>query len=89
MVQGQKGEFRDVIEKLRREGFVRARIDGKVVELEQPPRLEKSRAHVIEAVIDRLKISDAIQTRLTDSIELALKTGSTAWSRSSLGRPRR
>ncbi len=75
VVQGQKGEFRDVIEKLRREGFVRARIDGKVIELEQPPRLEKSRAHVIEAVVDRLKISDAIQTRLTDSIELALKTG--------------
>jgi excinuclease ABC subunit A len=39
VVQGQKGEFRDVVEKLRREGFVRARMDGKIVELEQPPRL--------------------------------------------------
>ena len=75
VVQGQKGEFRDVIEKLRREGFVRARIDGRLIELEQPPRLEKSKPHVIEAVIDRLKMSDAIRTRLTDSIELALKTG--------------
>jgi excinuclease ABC subunit A len=71
----QKGEFRDVVEKLRREGFVRARFDGRIHELEQPPRLDKSRAHTIEAVIDRLKISDAIKTRLTDSLELALKTG--------------
>jgi excinuclease ABC subunit A len=71
----QKGEFRDVVEKLRREGFVRARMDGRIVELEQPPRLDKARAHTIEAVVDRLKISDSIKTRLTDSIELALKTG--------------
>ena len=75
VIQKQKGEFRDVVEKLRREGFVRARMDGKIVELEQPPRLDKSRAHTIEAVVDRLKISDAIKTRLTDSLELALKTG--------------
>ena len=75
VIQKQKGEFRDTVEKLRREGFVRARMDGKICELEQPPRLDKSRAHTIEAVIDRLKISDAIKTRLTDSLELALKTG--------------
>jgi excinuclease ABC subunit A len=75
VIQKQKGEFRDVVEKLRREGFVRARFDGKIAELEQPPRLDKARAHTIEAVIDRLKISDSIKTRLTDSLELALKTG--------------
>jgi excinuclease ABC subunit A len=75
VIHKQKGEFRDTVEKLRREGFVRARMDGKIYELEQPPRLDKSRAHTIEAVIDRLKISDAIKTRLTDSLELALKTG--------------
>jgi excinuclease ABC subunit A len=75
VIQKQKGEFRDVVEKLRREGFVRARFDGKIAELEQPPRLDKARAHTIEAVIDRLKISNAIKTRLTDSLELALKTG--------------
>jgi excinuclease ABC subunit A len=71
----QKGEFRDVVEKLRREGFVRARMDGRIVELEQAPRLDKARAHTIEAVVDRLKISETIKTRLTDSLELALKTG--------------
>src|SRR3984957_16038288 len=75
VLQGQKGEFRDVVEKLRREGFVRARMDGRIVELEQAPRLDKSRAHTIEAVIDRLKINENIKTRLTDSLELALKTG--------------
>jgi excinuclease ABC subunit A len=75
VVQHQKGEFRDVVEKLRREGFVRARLDGKIYELEQPPRLDKNRAHTIEAVVDRLKISESIKTRLTDSLELALKTG--------------
>ena len=75
VIQKQKGEFRDVVEKLRRDGFVRARMDGKIVELEQPPRLDKARAHTIEAVVDRLKISDSIKTRLTDSLELALKTG--------------
>jgi excinuclease ABC subunit A len=75
IIQKQKGEFRDVVEKLRREGFVRARMDGRIVELEQPPRLDKSRAHTIEAVIDRLKINEAVKTRLTDSLELALKTG--------------
>ena len=74
-VHGEKGEFRDVMEKMRREGFVRARIDGRIHELEQPPRLEKSRAHTIEAVVDRLKIAESVKTRLTDSLELALKSG--------------
>jgi excinuclease ABC subunit A len=76
VIHRQKGEFRDVVEKLRREGFVRARFDGKIAELEQAPRLDKARAHTIEAVIDRLKVSESIKTRLTDSLELALKTGS-------------
>ena len=75
VITKQKGEFRDVVEKLRREGFVRARFDGKIAELETPPRLEKTKSHTIEAVIDRLKVTEAIKTRLTDSLELALKTG--------------
>ena len=75
VVQKQKGEFRDVMEKLRRDGFVRARVDGKIIELEQPPRLDKARNHTIEAVVDRLKINEGVRTRLTDSLELALKTG--------------
>src|SRR5216110_3337855 len=77
LIENQLGEFRDVIEKLKREGFVRARIDGQLMELDrpQPIRLKKTRRHTIEAVIDRLIIRDGIRVRLTDSIEIALKLG--------------
>jgi len=77
LIENQPGEFRDVIEKLRREGFVRARIDGQLIELDRPEpiRLNKNRRHRIEAVVDRLIIRDGIRVRLTDSIETALKLG--------------
>src|SRR5437762_10155789 len=77
LIENQPGEFRDVIEKLKREGFVRARIDGQLIELDRPEpiRLNKNRRHTIEAVVDRLIIRDAIRVRLTDSIETALKLG--------------
>src|SRR5437667_2127170 len=77
LIENQLGEFRDVIEKLKREGFVRARIDGQLMELDlpQPIRLNKTRQHTIEAVVDRLIIRDGIRVRLTDSIETALKLG--------------
>ncbi|PZR74399.1 MAG: excinuclease ABC subunit UvrA [Chthoniobacterales bacterium] len=77
LVQNQKGEFRDVIEKVRREGFVRIRIDGEIVELSKPDpiRLKKTEPHTIEAVVDRLVIKDGVRTRLADSVETALKWG--------------
>src|SRR6266576_1480059 len=77
LIENQMGEFRDVIEKLRREGFVRARIDGQLIELDRPEpiRLNKNRRHRIEAVVDRLIIRHGIRVRLTDSIETALKLG--------------
>jgi len=77
LIENQAGEFRDVIEKLKREGFVRARIDGQLIELDRPEpiRLNKNRRHTIEAVVDRLIIRDGIRVRLTDSIETALKLG--------------
>jgi excinuclease ABC subunit A len=77
MIENQTGEFRDVLEKLKREGFVRARIDGQLVELDrpQPIRLNKNRRHTIEAVVDRLVIRDGIRVRMADSIEAALKLG--------------
>src|SRR5204863_6401705 len=67
----------DVLEKLRREGFVRARIDRQMIELDrtEPIRLKKSERHTIEAVVDRLVVRDGIRVRLTDSIETALKWG--------------
>jgi excinuclease ABC subunit A len=77
LIEKEQGEFRDVIEKLRREGFVRARIDGQVLELDgpEPIRLKKNEQHTIEAVVDRLVVRDGIRARLTDSIETALKWG--------------
>ncbi len=78
LVQNEAGEFRDVIEKARREGFVRLRIDGETVELGSPalPKLAKSAAHTIEAVVDRLVVKDGVRPRLADSIESALRWGS-------------
>ena len=77
LINDQPGEFRDVIEKLRREGFVRARVDGQIMELDRPERirLNKSKRHTIEAVVDRLVVRDGIRIRLTDSMETALKWG--------------
>jgi excinuclease ABC subunit A len=77
IVQSEVGEFRDVLEKLKREGFVRARIDGETVELggPQPVKLHKTAAHVIEAVVDRLVVRDGVRTRLADSVDTALKWG--------------
>jgi excinuclease ABC subunit A len=77
LIENLPGEFRDVLEKLRREGFVRARIDGQMIELDrtEPIRLKKGAQHTIEAVVDRLVVRDGIRVRLTDSIETALKWG--------------
>jgi excinuclease ABC subunit A len=77
LIENQPGEFRDIIEKIRREGFVRARIDGEIMELDRSERirLNKNERHTIEAVVDRLVVRDGIRIRLTDSIETALKWG--------------
>ena len=77
IVVNERGEFRDVIEKLRREGFVRARVDGEIIELGRPEpiRLKKIESHTIEAVVDRLIIRDGVRVRLADSIDTALKWG--------------
>jgi excinuclease ABC subunit A len=77
VVRRQKGEFRDVIERLAREGFVRARVDGEFVELAADLRvkLDKKKFHTIEAVVDRLVIDSKIRVRLGDSVETALRWG--------------
>jgi len=77
VVREQKGEYRDVIERLGREGFVRARVDGAIVELADGVRvkLDPKERHTIEAVVDRLVIDDKIRVRLSDSVETALKWG--------------
>src|SRR5437870_7131383 len=77
LIENQPGQFRDVIEKIKREGFVRVRIDGEIIELHgsERIRLKKGERHTIEAVVDRLVVRDGIRVRLTDSIETALKWG--------------
>ncbi len=77
LVERETGEFRDVIEKARREGFVRLRIDGEMVDLDRPDpiKLEKNKRHVIEAVVDRLVVRAEIGQRLADSIGTALRWG--------------
>jgi excinuclease ABC subunit A len=78
VVRRQKGEFRDVFERLAREGFVRARVDGQIVELGENVarvKLDKKKFHNIEAIVDRLVIEDKIRVRLGDSVETALRLG--------------
>ena len=74
IVRDRKGEYRKEMEVMRRAGFVRARIDGELVSLEDPPQLKKTLKHRIEIVVDRLRVEGERRTRLVDSIETALRT---------------
>jgi excinuclease ABC subunit A len=78
VVRDQKGEFRDVVERLGREGFVRARVDGELIELSANNgrvKLDPKQRHTIEAVVDRLVVDEKIRVRLGDSVETALRWG--------------
>jgi excinuclease ABC subunit A len=72
VVRGRKGEYADLFAELQAKGFSRARVDGEVIQLSQPPTLEKKLKHDIEVVVDRLVSREGVQRRLTDSIETAL-----------------
>ncbi|BDR68243.1 UvrABC system protein A [Clostridium tetani] len=74
IIKGRKGEHVKVIENIIKDGYVRARIDGEIIDLqEESIKLEKNKKHTIEAVIDRIIIKSDIRSRLADSIEIALK----------------
>src|SRR5438876_7523502 len=77
VIAAEKGEFRDVIERLAREGFVRARVDGEFLELASNVRvkLDPKQKHSIEVVVDRLVIDEKVRVRLSDSVETALRWG--------------
>jgi len=75
IISGRKGEHLQVVEELRSKGFVRARIDGKYLELEAAPKLDPKKKHSIDAVIDRLKVRPDLQQRLAESFETALRLG--------------
>lgn len=71
IVRGRKGEHVKLLEDAKKNGYVRVRIDGEVYDLSEEIKLDKNKKHTIEIVIDRLKIKDGIQQRLTDSVETA------------------
>lgn len=73
IVTGKKGLHQKIIDNLKKEGFVRARVNGETIDLSEELVLDKNKKHTIEAVIDRLVIKDSIQQRLTDSLETVLR----------------
>jgi excinuclease ABC subunit A len=74
LVRGRKGEFRDLLEDVRKRGFIRVRVDGVTYELGAVPALNRRQNHDIAVVVDRLVVRPGDRTRLNDSIETALKT---------------
>ena len=75
VIKDRKGEHAQVLDELKGKGFVRARIDGHVVELDDPPALDLRRKHTIEAVVDRFKVRPDLGQRLAESFETALRLG--------------
>ncbi|MBK7658308.1 MAG: excinuclease ABC subunit UvrA [Betaproteobacteria bacterium] len=73
LVVGRKGEQAELFEELRSQGFVRLRINGKVHEIDQLPKLERNRKHTVEIVVDRIKVSADAKQRLAESFETALR----------------
>lgn len=73
VVRGRKGEYQDLFRELQSTGFSRARVDGAVVSLAEPPTLEKKLKHDIDVVVDRLVVRESMRQRLTDSVETALR----------------
>jgi excinuclease ABC subunit A len=74
-VIGRKGEHLDLIEEFRSQGFVRLRVNGKVIEIDAFPKLDKQKKHTIEVVIDRLKVTAEMKQRLAESFETCLRVG--------------
>ena len=76
VVSERKGEHRELFDQLKAQGFIRARIDGHLVELDTTPKLTANKKHTIEIVVDRLKVRPDIRLRLSESFEIALRLGS-------------
>ncbi|GAA1303828.1 UvrABC system protein A [Planotetraspora silvatica] len=73
VIRGRKGEYGELFRELQTKGFARARVDGTIVRLEEPPTLKKYEKHDIEVIVDRLAVKDGARRRLTDSVETALQ----------------
>jgi len=75
IIRGRKGHYRELFEQFLRQGFLRARVDGKVIDLTSRPRLDRYKVHDIELVIDRLKVKETDRKRLTETCATAVKYG--------------
>jgi excinuclease ABC subunit A len=73
VVQERKGEFVELLQELHSQGFIRARIDGELVELDKPPALDLRKKHTIEVIVDRLRVRADMRTRLAESFETAIR----------------
>jgi excinuclease ABC subunit A len=76
LVRGRKGEYKELFQEVKKEGFVRVRVDGEIKDIDSPITLVKNKKHSIEVVVDRLLLKEKIRKRLADSLEIALKLGS-------------
>ncbi len=73
LVRGRKGEYKNLLDKVLKKGYVRVRVDGSIYDIEQPPELERYKAHDIEILVDRVKVKTNVRSRLTESVEQAMK----------------
>src|SRR5699024_330943 len=73
LVAQQRGEFRDLFEDLRKQGFSLARVDGQTVSLADPPPLDRQRRHQVEVVVDRIEPADRMRGRIGEAVDVALK----------------
>ena len=73
IVRAKKGQHKKVFEKIKREGFVRVRVDDETMDVEEVPELDKNKVHTIDIVVDRVVVKDGIRSRLFDSFEAALR----------------
>lgn len=89
VVRDRKGEHIELLQELRSQGYVRARIDGEMIELDQPPKLDLRKKHTIEVVIDRIKVRADIRLRLAESFETALRLGKGLASIGFIDQPKR
>ncbi|MEB3754594.1 excinuclease ABC subunit UvrA [Acinetobacter sp. MD2(2019)] len=75
VVRERKGEYSQLFQQLQGQGFVRARVDGEIIDIDTPPELDKKKKHTIEVVVDRFKVRDDLGNRIAESFETALKLG--------------
>ncbi|WP_312209327.1 excinuclease ABC subunit UvrA [Acinetobacter variabilis] len=75
VVRERKGEYTALFEQLQSQGFVRARVDGEIMEIDPPPELDKKKKHTIEVVVDRFKVRNDLGNRIAESFETALRLG--------------